>query len=706
MAARSPSRTTRPSASSAKPKKRGRWLKRILIFGLVCAIIGSIGLVALYNFVPVPDPNKQWQVQTTRVYYNDGKTSLGKFAEQDRESIPLADVPQHVQDAVVAAEDRTFWTNRGIDIKGIIRAAVSNAQGNATQGASTITQQYVKILYLTSERSLSRKIKEAIVSLKLQKQQTKKQILEGYLNTIYFGRGAYGIQAAARAYFDKPAKDLTVEEGAVLASVLNSPSNFDPAAGKDAEQRLLGRYQYTLRGMASMDTLSSADAEKYAAALPKFPEIKRTQTYGGQRGFMLEMVKNELHNLGFRDDVIAGGGLRVTTTFDQAAMTNMEAAIKAQRPVGKYRGLHIGAASIDVKTGQLLAMYGGQNYLKSQFNWAYKGGQPGSTFKAFAVAAGIQAGFSLKDSFEGNSPYRFPSGLEVKNEGPGNGNSYGKHITMLKALEQSVNTAFIDLSTGLPNQGGDVNKMAYTLGIPDDRTTLEDNITATLGGNTVGVIDMVNAYSTIANLGVEHPWFVVKSVKSAITGQKLYTAPDQSQEVLDPDIAADTSFALQQVVKAGTGRAALSLGRPAAGKTGTATNGDGDVSSAWFVGYTPQIATGVMYVRGKGQEQLDGWLPQYFGGSYPARTWTAIMQSLMADLPVEAFPPPAYVDGEAPATGHEPGLVTPTKTKTPRVTPTPTPTPTDIPTGTPTGTPTSTTSPTSSPSPSSRKGRG
>ena len=133
--------------------------------------------------------------------------------------------------------------------------------------------------------------------------------------------------------------------------------------------------------------------------------------------------------------------------------------------------------------------------------------------------------------------------------------------------------------------------------------------------------------------------------------------------MLDPDIAADTSFALQQVVKSGTGRAALGLGRPAAGKTGTATNGDDDVSSAWFVGYTPQIATGVMYVRGKGQEQLDGWLPQYFGGSYPARTWTAIMQALMADLPVEAFPPPAYVDGEAPATGHEPGLVEPTKTK-------------------------------------------
>ncbi len=686
---RPPRRSTRPGGTAKPPKSRlKRFAKALLILGLIGAVLGGIGAIGVYNAVPVPDPNKQWEVQTTRVFYDGGKQTLGKFAQQDRESIPLADIPQHVQDAVIAAEDRTFWTNRGIDIKGILRAALSNARGNSTQGASTITQQYVKILYLSPERTLTRKVKEAVVSLKLQKQKTKKQILEGYLNTIYYGRGAYGIQAASRAYFDKPAKNLTVQEGAVLASVLNSPGNFDPAEGAAEEQRLLGRYRYVLKGMAEMGNLSQADATSYSQELPKFPKIKRSQTYGGQRGFMLEMVKNELRDIGFSEDQIQGGGLRITTTFNKSAMQSMEAAVKAQRPVGKFKGLHIGAASIDVKTGALKAVYGGQDYLKSSFNWAYRGGQPGSTFKAFAVAAALKAGYALKDTFEGNSPYTFPDGLEVKNEGPGNGNNYGAHISLTKAMEQSVNTAFVDLTQGLPNRGGDVNKMAYTLGIPEDRTTLEDNATAALGGNTVGVIDMVNAYSTIANEGVAHPWYVVKSVKSAITGKTLYNRPDDSAEVLDPDIAADTSYTMQQVVDSGTGRAALGLGRPAAGKTGTATNAKDQVSSAWFVGYTPQIATGVMYVRGKGQEQLDGWLPEYFGGSYPARTWTAIMQALMSGLPVEQFPPPAYVDGQAPSTGHDPGLVTPAKPKPskkpkppppPKPTPTPTPTPTDNP---------------------------
>ena len=195
-------------------------------------IIGALGFVYVYSSTTIPTPNKDFQTQTTNVYYKDGKTGLGRFVEQNRESIPFEQMPKHVRDAVVAAEDRTFWTNRGIDPKGILRAAFSNARGGSTQGASTITQQYVKIYYLSSERTFKRKIKEAFVSLKLQKQLTKSKILEGYLNTIYFGRGAYGIQAAAQAYFGVDAKDLTVQQGAVLASVLNSPQNFDPAEGR------------------------------------------------------------------------------------------------------------------------------------------------------------------------------------------------------------------------------------------------------------------------------------------------------------------------------------------------------------------------------------------------------------------------------------------------------------------------------------------
>ena len=215
-----------------------------------------------YTTTEVPDPNKDFQAQTTFVYYSDGKHEIGRFANQNRTSIPLSDVPQHVQDAVIAAEDRSFETNKGIDPKGILRAAFSNASGGSTQGGSTITQQYVKVLYLSQERTLTRKVKEAFVSLKIQRQESKAEILQGYLNTIYFGRGAYGIQAAAQAYFDKDAKDLTVQEGAVLASVLNSPTAFDPAGGADNRERLLGRYQYVLGGMVSMGNLEASKADQ------------------------------------------------------------------------------------------------------------------------------------------------------------------------------------------------------------------------------------------------------------------------------------------------------------------------------------------------------------------------------------------------------------------------------------------------------------
>ena len=272
----------------------------------------------LYKAIAIPEPNEAFKAQTTFVYYSGGEDELGTYYDdQNRQSIPLSEMPQSMQDAVVAAENRTFWTDKGLDPKGIVRAAFSNAQGNAQQGASTITQQYVKILYLTSERSYQRKVKEAIVSLKIQNELSKAEILEGYLNTIYFGRGAYGIQAAAQAFFDKDAKDLSLRESAVLATTLNNPSRYDPDNGRDAKQALKERYGYILAGMADMGTITAEEAEKAAKRLPKFPEIAAQSQYGGQRGHMLSLVKEELLGLGFDEQEIDGGGLRVTTTFTQ-----------------------------------------------------------------------------------------------------------------------------------------------------------------------------------------------------------------------------------------------------------------------------------------------------------------------------------------------------------------------------------------------------
>ena len=302
-----------------KPGTNGRRFRRVLKWFLIVALVGTLvligGFVYLYKTTPIPDPNKDFQTQTSFVYYNDGKTEVGQYATQNRQIIPLSEMPDRLQNAVIAAEDRTFYTNSGIDPKGIIRAAFNDARGGATQGASTITQQYVKILYLTQERSVTRKVHEAILSLKLQKQQSKKEILQGYLNTIYFGRGAYGVQAAAKAYFGVDAQHLSLRQSAVLASVLNNPSQFDPANGKSNKEALLARYRYVLAGMASMKTITDAQATQAAKRLPDFPVFKESSQYGGQKGHMLTLVRQELHRLGFTDDQIDGGGLRVTTTF-------------------------------------------------------------------------------------------------------------------------------------------------------------------------------------------------------------------------------------------------------------------------------------------------------------------------------------------------------------------------------------------------------
>ena len=376
-----------PRTRKQKLKRVGKWL---LIVGLVSSLLAAAGFVVLYQAIEIPDPNEDFQTETSFVYFSDGETELGKYATQNRDIISLKEMPQSIQDAVVAAENRTFWTDRGIDPKGILRAAFSNARGNAKQGASTITQQYVKILYLTQNQTLKRKVKEAFLSLKIQRQQSKSQILEGYLNTIYFGRGAYGVQAAAQAYFDVEAKDLELRQSAVLATVLNNPTTYDPANGKDARADLRERYQYVLTGMAETGAISVEQAEKAAKRLPPFPEIPSESQYGGQKGHILTMVRKELIKLGFSEDEIDGGGLRVTTTFTEKAMNAAEEGVLEAKPDGfGDKFLHIGAASVEPGTGAVRGLYGGQDYLDSQINWAVAGGMAGSTFKAFADAAAI-----------------------------------------------------------------------------------------------------------------------------------------------------------------------------------------------------------------------------------------------------------------------------------------------------------------------------
>ena len=687
--------TGRTAQGGGEGGGRGRRIgKALLKWGLigafVCFLLGSAAFAYGYMATDIPDPNEDFQTETTIVYYADGKTELGRFAEQNRTSVALSDIPPHVQAAVIAAEDRTFYTNRGIDPKGILRAAFSNARGNSTQGASTITQQYVKIYYLSQERTLTRKVKEAFLSLKLQRQQSKNQILQGYLNTIYFGRGAYGIQAAAQAYFDKDAKDLTVKEGAALASILNSPNNYDPANGKDVKERLLARYQYVVDGMVEMGELDEAKAARVREKLPKFPRTVDNDSLGGQKGYMLEMVKKELRGQGFDDAEIQGGGLRVTTTFTRKAMAAATRGVQAQRPRG-LKGLHVASASIDPRSGALRGFYAGQDYLKSNggTNWAVAGGAPGSSFKPFALTAGLKDGYSLKSTFEGNSPMEVGD-AEFENQGEDGGSDYGEAVPLLQATEDSINTAYVDLTLSLSNGPKAVVDTAVDMGIPKDAPDLRPEAGVALGSAIVSPIDMANSYGTLADNGRAKDWYVVNRVENP-NGEVRYSHQRETRRVVSADIAADVTYALQQVAKVGSGVNANTIERPIAGKTGTATNDEGRIRSSWFVGYTPQLSTAVMYVRGNGQAPLDDFLPTFYGGEYPARTWAGIMGNALQGAPVLEFPPPANLEATNDDPEHEPlPTFTPKPTPTKTVKPKPTQTPTEEPTPTPTEQPTPT----------------
>ena len=677
----------------------------------------------VYETTKIPDPNAAYESQATLVYYSDGQSLVGEFANQYRLPLTYDQMPATIKDAVVAAEDRTFWTNNGIDLRGILRALINNASGSSVQGASTITQQYVKLMYLNQERSYTRKIKEAILALKLEQSIPKQEILTRYLNAVYFGRGAYGIEAASETYFGIHAAKLDVRQAAMLASIINNPNNLDPYGGKDEKTALTARFDYVLQGMVTTGALTSAQSNHYIKMqLPdtKPPSVNRN-SLGDQKGHALKLVEDELVSLGFTSQQIESGGLRITTTLQQSAMDAAEQGVLGQKPkycapgVGNActsdANLHIGVAMVQPGTGDLVGFYGGQDYVQSQYNWAVAGGMAGSSIKPVTLATVIEQGYSLKSTWFGNSPYYYPGAVHdpavscpascVVNEGEkageANGHAYGDHITSTFALEQSVNTAFIDMTESMTNGPKAIYNNALAMGltpekasaahpgIPTTTTDLSpDDARITLGKAVVSPINMANTYATIADGGVRADVHVIQKVTDA-NGHVLYQFHNPTTQAIPQDVADDVSYAMQQVVQHGTGTNALALGRPAAGKTGTATNDAGGVSSAWFSGFTPQISVSVMYVRGNGKQSIDGWLPSYFGADYPTQTWTAIVKQYLQGQPTEQFPPPANVSGTPPQNGHTysppppappapPQAPQPSKTTAPKPSKTPSPT--------------------------------
>jgi membrane peptidoglycan carboxypeptidase len=662
-------------------------------------LLGFVSAVALFFLLlwrtEVPEPNQVATAQTSIVYWNDGTTELGRIGDANRISVPLTDVPLDTQHAVLAAEDREFYEHGGFSPAGIGRAVWNNVSGGSLQGGSTITQQYAKNAFLTQERSFSRKAQELLLAIKLETSVSKDQILEDYLNTIYFGRGVYGIQVAAQQYFGKDVADLSLSESAALASIIRSPGNYDPA-DKENLPRLKGRWQYVLDGMVEKGWITQAQADD--AKFPAFKKPKPANKFAGTNGYLLDAVVKELATKDITEDELNRSGLRVVTTFDKKAQGAAVEAVRTQGPKSGTNGLRIGLAAVRPGTGEVVAMYGGSNFLTNQVNNATMAiGQAGSTFKPFALAAAVEKDIALDTVWNGNSGVEI-DGYKVNNYGD---RSYGD-ITLLQGTENSVNSVYVAVSK---ETGYDaVVDSATRAGIPAETPALEPVRSVALGVASPHVIDIADAYATFAARGQHNAYTVLKEVRGG-NGGLLYEIDPSPEQAFSSDTADVVNFALRKVVTDGTGKTALGVGRPVAGKTGT-TN---ENKSALFAGYTPDLAAAVMLTK-DGADGLPvslsgvGGLSTVTGGSFPAAIFTAFMKGALDGLPVQDFTEPTSMPTASPTVTESPTespspTVTPTDTPTPTVTPTETPTPTVTPTDTPTPTvtPTDTPTPTGAP---------
>ncbi len=618
-------------------KRRSRFTRRtgaVLFTVFALFVIAAAGLFYAATKVPLPDSVDTEQVST--VTYRDGTTEVVKIGSVNRTDVPLDAVSIDARNAVLAAENRKFYQESGVSWRGTLRAALVNLKGGeVSQGGSTITQQYARNAYLTQERTFSRKMRELALAVKLDRKYSKDQILEFYLNTIYFGRGAYGIEAASQTYFGIPAAKLTAEQGAVLAGLIRAPSQLDPRVDPEGAD---ARFHEVLGTMVSQGWLDPDRAAK--AQLPPTLEPK---TNGAnvpktpQDAYIREEVKRELTAAGISEDQITRGGLRITTTLDPKMQ---QAATDAVNNVlgGAPADLQTAVVAVQPGSGDVMAWYGGKTFGKDPATGfedyvdnVTNPVQPGSSFKPIALAAALDNGTSLNSYYNGRSGQVFPGYPDgLRNFG---GENFGS-IDLPTATANSVNTVFVRL--GLDTGENKVAAMGHALGIPDS-TQLPEVSSLPLGVADVKPVDMANVYATFANQGeTAQAHLVAKAVDR--DGNTVYEAPKRKFRAFSETAAADLTYALQQPLARGTA-AGLSPGRPAAGKTGT-TSGN---KAAWFCGYTPQLAAAVALSRPKGQA-LNGILGinEVTGGTLPGRVWQAFMRNALADQPVIPFPKASF----------------------------------------------------------------
>ena len=662
-------RRARKQARRAQP-----WWRRIIptwrmtlagLLGLI--VVGVAAFITMYALVQVPDPNAAAIAQSNVYYYADGKTEIGRTGQTNRISVPIEDISINMQHAAVSAEDRTFYSNQGVSIRGTVRAAWDTVSGKGLQGGSTITQQYVKNYYLTQDQTLTRKIKEFFIALKVDQTESKDQIMAGYLNTSYFGRGAYGVQAAAQSYYGVGAADLDVPQSAYLAALLQAPSAYDVGTATPAgKAAAIARWNYVLDGMVKLGWVAQSDRD--AMTFPKTLPPGTGNGNAGQAGYLIDIASRYLDDNDIVDAAsLNAGGWKITTTFvkkDQdalAAAVTSELRDKLPKTTGA-KDVHAAAGSVDPATGQLLAAYGGPDYSVQQFNDALRTDyQVGSTFKAFDLAAGLQNNATTQDGvpITPSTIYYGTSGRQVQGLPPGmsfnppneDDVSYGR-ISLRYAMEKSVNSVYAQegADAGLNN----VRQAAIAAGLPSDTPGMQAVPSITLGSATPNAIQMAGAYATLDDHGQQiTPW----AVQTLLHNGNKQSLPEHRAVAGFSRTTADTvTSVLEGVISpGGTGYLALGLDRPAAGKTGT-TDGN---KSAWFVGYTPQLVTAVGLFgensKTHHQESLAdaAGIARVNGGSFPTAIWTAYMTKALAGKPVAEFDLkiPKDTSGQGSATG-------------------------------------------------------
>lgn len=605
----------------------------------------AIGSSAIHQTATARDlplaPLESKEQAGSMVYADDGKTVLAELTGPEfRQPVNLDQVSKPMITAVLDTEDHDFYLHGGFDITSIVRAMLHDVSGPGLQGGSTIPQQLAKQLYLSSTHSLSRKIKEVVLADRLERHYGKNQILQAYLNTVYLGNGAYGVQAAAETYFHEPASRLDLAQSALLAGMIQDPTGDDPAMHPDSASDRRGEVlqrMVTYRDITPAEAFSASKAPLPKPQPPPIPSLPSASYYVAQ-------VRDELLGAGSplgstyaeRYQQLFEGGLRIYTNLDPSEQADAEDAVAVDTPANDG-GFEEAMVSIDPGTGRVRALIGGS--AGSKFDIITQGTrQPGSGFKIFTLLAALEKGYSIYDTVDGDSPcgVKFPgnSSLAV-NPIRNYSSSEGGVYTLVKATANSVNCAYIRLAheVGLSN----VVAMAQRFGISE--VSSKDDIipSMVIGSIAVHPLEMAAAYAALANGGVYHtPSFVDRVVDS--TGSLIFQDHHQGKRVVSTQIAAEADQAFQAVVQYGTGSAANLSNRQVAGKTGTTDNN----VDAWFNGYTPQLESTVWIGNIQGEVPIVIGGAPVFGADYPARTWHDFTAAALGDQPAVAFP---AVDG-------------------------------------------------------------